>query len=455
MSISSVTTPSSPAGAYVHNALLYQWQEDYDYTAIADSGGNLRITVASGTASAFEVGEFIWLSALVDFELIESPVVEITAKGATTLTLNVAYNAGYSSTGTLRGMKSLPFVVQTGFGTTTQQLRQRVFNLRPDPDGRYSLNPYQEIISRFDFGAPVVGRSGDEAAAVQYRAYPQSVGTGTYIYAFKSISGNSVAPVIRYNDLVNIVSYIPTGGTQIKSDLESEATQELTTAGTVEIESEIYGFDCASYEVTFSAPFDEGFTTYTPEAWVTVAVSGQNITGLTFDLTQLAAGEHSWGLEYDDGVNTKTLNFTVFVQEALDCRASCGGRRFFWWQRGGGWASYEFSLAINESIAGGASQLKQVGNVVSPVKYERQQEAVGLIANYEAQAVFDYLKGMLFALNVFEATTFTRLSQVYDLYYLPNANGVNKQTQPYLATSNRFEIALVRGTIEERINEAQ
>lgn len=455
MSLTAITTPSSPAGTYDFEALKYQWADQYAYTAIADSGGNLQLTVASGTASEFSAGEFLWVSALVGFDLVDSPIVEILSVGATTITLDTAYNAGYSATGTIRGTKALNFVIQSGFGTSAQPLRQRILSMRPDPDGVYNLNPYQEVISRFAFREPTLGSSGQDDNSVRYRAYPESAGTGTLLYAFKGDSGSTVASVIRYAGVPNIVSYIPSGGVRVLSNLESDASTELDSAGTIETETDVFAFDCTTYTFTFSAPFDEGFVTFTPQDWVTVNVSGALVQSVVFDFNGQSAGEYTWQIEYDDGANTKVFTFTIYVQNTIDCRPSCGGRRFFWWSIDGGWCSYEFSLAVENEIVGGGSQLKQVDNVISAVRYEQQQQQLSLIAQYEGETVYDYLRKMLFALNVYEATTFTDVSQVYDVYYLYNANGQRKRSQPYLATSNRFTVDLLRGTIENRINEGR
>lgn len=456
MSLTAITTPSSPAGAYDFEALKYQWADQYAYTAIADSGGNLQLTVASGTASEFSAGEFLWVSALVGFDLVDSPIVEILSVGATTITLDTAYNAGYSSTGTIRGTKALNFVIQSGFGTSAQPLRQRILSMRPDPDGVYNLNPYQEVISRFAFREPTLGSAGQDDNSVRYRAYPQSAGTGTYLFAHKKASsGSTVASVIRYAGAPNIVSYLPTGENRILCNLESATSTSLSATSPVEEEREIYIFDCVDYVFTYDGILAEEFFTFDPEDWVSIQTSGVSVTGFTFNFSGQSAGEYSWSITYDDGLNLVSYIFTIYVQNTIDCRPSCGGRRFFWWSIDGGWCSYEFSLAVENEIVGGASQLKQVDNVISAVRYEHQQQQLSLIAQYEGETVYDYLRKLLFALNVYEATTFTDVSQVYDVYYLDNANGQRKRSQPYLATSNRFTVDLLRGTIENRINEGR
>lgn len=454
MSLTAITTPSSPAGAYSFNALRYQWADQYAFTNTVNNGGNLQLTVASGTASEFTAGEFIWLSNLVDIDFIDSPVVEILAVGATSITVDTAYSAGYSTTGNLRGTKALNFVIETGYSQTGSPVKQRILELRPDPSGIYNVNPYQEVISRFAYREPTLGDSGQFDCSVRYRVFPQSAGTGTWLYAFKNDTGNSIGSVIRYSGVPNLVSYVD-GGTTIKTNLESDDSTELETSVSIEDDLVVYGFDCASYAFTFDSILAEEFFVFDPESWVSVQLSNQFLTGFTFNFSGENAGEYSWSITYDDGVKFIRYDFTIFIQNTVDCRASCGGRRFFWWSREAGWSSYEFNLAISNEIEGGAAQLKQLDNVVSAVRYERQQQLLTLIAKYEGQAVFDYLKQMLYALNVYEATTFTSGSQVYDLFYVPQASGVAKRTQPYLATSNRFEIELLRGSIENRVNEGR
>lgn len=453
MSISTLTAPSSPAGAYDFAALKYEFVDDWAYTNTASDGGNLQLIVSASAVAAISVGEYVWVESLVDWPNIETPIVEVLSKGATAITVGIAYVAGFPTTGDIRRLEVQEFVVRTGQNNTSQPYITRTIEMRPDPNGVYAVNPYQSVISRFDFAAPVVGTGADYSHWVEYQVYEILTGAGSGKYAFQSIQGDAVASVIRYGDLENIVTYIDSNS--LKTAWESPATQEADSAGTVEAEIDIFGFNCTTYEVTFSDPFDESFVTYDVEAWVSVQVSGLNVTGVTFDFSGQSAGTYTWTLSYDDGANTKVFAFTIYIQGALECRASCGGRRFFWWSREGGWCSYEFNRSITSVIESGSAQLRQVSNQISAVRYDKQQEVLTLLADYEGEAVFDYLKGMLYALNVYEAITFTQDSQVFDLYYLSQANGIPKRTQPYLATSNRFGVELVKGEIEERINEGR
>lgn len=455
MSLTAITTPSSPAGAFDYSALKYEWADQYVYTAKANSGGSLQLTVSSATALEFTAGDFIWVSALVDYDLIDSPIVDILSVGATTITVNVSFNVAFADSGTIRGTKALNFILQTGFSVIGNAIKQRVLQLRPDPNGIYAVNPYQEVISRFNYREPVLGDSGKYDHAVRYRVYPQSAGSGTWLYAFKNNTGSSVGSVIRYSNVPNIVSYIPSGGVTIRAALESATATTLAAGTTVEQELTVYFFDCVDYVFSYDSILGEEFFTYDVEPWVSIQASGSVLTGFTFNFSGQPAGEYSWTIAYDDGAKQVLYSFTIYLQNTIDCRPSCGGRRFFWWGRKGGWSSYEFSLSIINELQGGTAQLKQVGNQVSAVRYERQHEVLTLLAKYEGAAVYDYLREMLFSLNVYEATTFSDVSQFYDLYFKQQASGQPKSTQPFLATSNRFTIDLTRGNIEERINEGR
>lgn len=455
MSLNTITSPASTEGAYQFNALLYQFEDVWPYTAIANDGGNLQLTVGASAVADLAVGEFVWVEPLVGQDLISTPIVAILSKTATQITVDADYNGAYATSGDVRAMKALDFIIQSGLGSSNgQALRQRELSLRPDPNGIYNINPYQEVISRFYYNGPRTGVNTDHST--RYRVFAQSVGTGTYLRAFKSISGNSVPSVIHYSGVRNLLTYIPSGGTELLVGLETESTQELASAGNQEQEIDVFAFDCTTYEFTFSDPFDESFVTFTPEDWVSVQISGVAVTGVTFDFSGQTAGEYTWSIEYDDGATNKLYTFTIHVQNTIACRASCAdARRFVWWSRDGGWCSYEFKRAIESEIEGGSAQLKQVDNVVSSVRYERQQEALTLLADVEGETIFDYLRGMLYALNVYEVITLNDATEDFDTYYLSRANGLPKRTQPFLATSNRFSVTLKKGMIEERINEGR
>lgn len=455
MSFTAITTPSSPAGAYDYQALRYQFTDNYAYTAIGNNGGLLQLTVAGATASAVTVGDFLWIESLVNFPNIDSPVVEVTATGATTITVNVAYSASYTATGDLRAMEVAEFTISTGGNNTNNPERQRDISLRPDPNGVYSINPYQEVISRFIYGAPIIGADARWAYSIGYEVFLTSAGSSSGKVALMTNTGSGPGSVIRYNGVNNIVTYIPSGTNYFLTALESATTGEIESAGTVTEDIEMYIFDCVSYDRTFSVPFDEGFTTFDTEDWLTVNVTGQNVTSVTFDFSGEDAGEFTWSIEFDDGVNVKTFNFTFYLQNTIDCRQSCGGRRFVWWSRAGAWCQYEFNRTMESEVTGGAAQLKQIDNVISAVRYDKQQDSLVLLADYEGETIFDHLREILYSLNIYEVIELTDIVENFDPYYLSSANGVPKKTQPFLATSNRIQYTVTRGTISERISEGR
>jgi len=455
MAFTAITTPSSLEGAYEYQALRYQYADQYAYTAIASDGGNLQLTVGASAVAAMTVGEFLWVSGLVNWPNLGIAIFEIESLGATTVTVSLVYSASYPSTGNVRRMETQDFIVRTGQSNTDQPYITRTIAMRPDPSGVYSVNPYQEVISRFIFTAPVIGANSQYAYGANYQVYPLSDGAGTDKYALKSNAGTSPGPIIRYNGVVNIVTYLEAGGVTLKTALESDTSAELVSSGDQNQDIEIYVFDCLDYVRTFSVPMDEGFLTYADEDWLTPTFVGQDLTQVTFNFDGEAAGEFTWTLTYDDGADLRIFNFTFQLQNTLDCRASCGGRRFMWWQLSGGWAQYEFNNTLTTDMIGGAGQFRQVSNQISAVRYDRQQNAITLLANYEGEAIYDHLRDMLKALNLFEVIELSDSVENFDLHYLENARGVPKKSNPFIATSNRFSVEVVRGTIEERINEGR
>lgn len=455
MSFSIVSQPSTNSGAYDFAALKYEFKDSFAYTGTANDGGNLQLTGISST-TGLAVNEFVWVESLVNYPNVATPVVQITAVTATTITVSIVFLGAYPISGEIRALKTANFIIRTGQSNTSQPFITHELELRANPNGIYTLNPFESVISRFLFREPVIGSSGDYDHSVEYVGYELNTGAGSAKYAFKSNTDTPPRAVIRYSGLNNIITYLESGGTQLKTALESSISNSVESAGSVETDIEVYAFDCVGYLYSFTAPFDEGFTTYTPEDWVTVTVADQLVQSVTFNFEGQQAGEYSWTLSFNDGGGTsKVFNFTIQVQTALVCRPSCGGRRFVWWSVDGAWCSYEFNRTTNDEFIGGQAQLREVSNVRSVVRYDDQQNLLNLIADYEGEEVFDYLRGMLFALNVYEVIELTDSTQTFDLFYLPDANGVPKNTQPFIATSNRFAVELVKGEIQERINESR
>ena len=453
MTLSLLTSPSANSAAYEYESMLYEWIDFYTYSAISDNGGLLRLTLTAPAIADMSVGDSLWISSLVGFDLIDNPIAEITELSGVQATVNVAYSASYTSSGTVRLMISQQFVIQTGFtGNTDQPLRQRFLDLRPDPNGLYRVNPYQEVISRFKFRKPTISPIYDNTTKL--RVYPIVMGTGTFVNAYKTIQ-YSIPSQIRYEGLSNLVNYYDVN--VLKTAFETARATELAGSSPIELEIEIYLFDCVDYVFTYDTLLAEEFFTFDSETWVTIQTSGLALTGFTFNFNGQSSGTYTWSIVYDDGASIISYSFTIYVQNAIACRPSCGGRRFFWWSRLGGWRSYEFNRAIVTEVVGGQSQLKQVSNQVSAVRYDRQQQAIQLLADYEGQDVLDYLRDMLYSLNVYEVITLDSVEGTLDFatWYLNQANGATKRTQPYLVTSNRFTIDLIKGEIEERINEGR
>ena len=443
-----ITEPSANEAAYEKDALLYEIANQYAIGAVADNGGLLQVDIgATGAAEADDAG-FIYLSILDNQDNIETSVAVVTATtGGGLVTVNVPYSASYPTSGNVRIVSDVAFSIETGYtGQTAQPLKTYGLNLRADLNGLYRINANQAAVGRFNFlSDPDV--NADFANNTKVSVYPNTVGSKTPVNAFKHTEGVAPQLTIAYKGCRQLISSIASGKYVVA--LESVFTQTINQDAVLAMT----GYEGKSYTINFQTSITDADTIITPTpagSWYSLITedSGQTITGVV--ITPEAAGDYQLEFVFDDGGSAFDYTITLTATASLSVRTCCNGRLFLFWHPKGGWVYYEFNLQSVTSVNGGAPTFTQSDDTIRSINYSNQQEIVSLIAPPESETIFDYLNQIFLTMQIFEV-----VSTTYTQYNLTNGQSNDKSLKPFLSTSNRFSIDLIKSKILTRINEGK
>jgi len=444
-----ITEPDANVAIYEEDSLLYEIANQYAIGAVANNGGLLQVDIGATGASEADDAGFIYLSILDGQDNINTSVAAVTATtGGGLVTVNVPYSASYPTSGNVRIVSSVDFTIETGYtGETGQPLKSYNLNLRADQNGLFRINAFRAALGRLNFLSNPTANTGFEHNT-KVSVYPDSVGSKTPVNGFKHIEGVTPQPTIAYQGCRQLVSRIVSGKYDI--ELESVLTQTINENTSLDLLT----LQGKSYTINFQTAIDDADTIIIASpagTWYSLITedSGQTITGVV--ITPDTATDYELIFTFDNGIDpaiTYTINFTAIA--TLDVRNCCGGRLFLFWNPKGGWCYYEFNLQNVESTTGGAPTFTQDSNFIRSVNYSNQQREITLIAPPETEAVFDYLNQMFFTMQIFEVVDTT-----YTPYSLTDGQANSKRLRPFLATSNRFSIDLIKQEILTRINEGK
>ena len=434
-----ITEPSANEAAYEKDALLYEIANQYAIGAVSNNGGLLRVDIgATGAAEADDAG-FIYLSILDNQDNIETSVAVVTATtGGGLVTVNVPYSASYPTSGNVRIVSDVAFSIETGYtGQTAQPLKTYGLNLRADLNGLYRINANQAAVGRFDFLSNPNVNAGF-ANSTKVSVYPDTVGSKTPVNAFKHTAGTTVQPTIAYQGCRQLISKITSG--QYVVSLESVETQAINEDASIAIDA----YKGKRYTVNFNTVITTTSITATPAgSWYELITSGiGEYSGVI--ITPPTAGSYELVLVSD--AFSYTIAITAY--DSLAVKTCCNGRLFLFWHPKGGWVYYEFNLQSVTSVNGGTPTFTQSDDLIRSINYSNQQEIVSLIAPPESETIFDYLNQIFLTMQIFEV-----VSTTYTQYNLTSGQSNNKSLKPFLSTSNRFSIDLIKSKILTRINE--
>jgi hypothetical protein len=443
-----ITEPSANEAAYEKDALLYEIANQYAIGSVANNGGLLQVDIgATGAAEASDAG-FVYLSILDNQDNIETSVAVVTATtGGGLVTVNVPYSASYPTSGNVRIVSDVAFSIETGYtGETAQPIKTYGLNLRADLNGLYRITANQAAIGRFNFLSDPDINAGF-ANNTKVSVYPNTVGSKTPVNAFKHTEGTTPQLTIAYKGCRQLISSIVSGKYVVA--LESVFTQTINQDAVLAMT----GYEGKSYTINFQTSITDADTTITPTpagSWYSLITqdSGQTITGVV--ITPEAAGDYQLEFVFDDGGSAFDYTITLTATASLSVRTCCNGRLFLFWHPKGGWVYYEFNLQSVTSVNGGSPTFTQSDDLIRSINYSNQQEVVSLIAPPESETIFDYLNQIFLTMQIFEV-----VSTTYTQYNLTNGQSNDKNLKPFLSTSNRFSIDLIKSKILTRINEGK
>lgn len=435
--------------AYRVEGLEWSWKYTEPITAIADDGGNLQITVAD--VSDISVGDYVYidiLEASTNYDV--TPFVEVLEIDTLDITLDVDYDASYSSTGELRIIKQQEMTVLTGYNVPEIPELYATKKVRGDRKGYYTVDVKSDVITRFVFGSPLESITNPDGADISDKAdtmrvqfYPDGE-TATNVRAIK-LSGDMTDSTKRifYNGIENIWTYFDDlyigYNNQIfptSYDIDDGGVDDIALPSGLNI------------SVTFEYAVEFGSQTVSglPANMVLVTNVDGDYTGVegyiedsgTFTISGNGAG----------GLAPPTVSYEInFTTLDIEVRNEyCENKSFVisWWDyENGGWKQYAFNQAREYSVKAKVTPTSNSEGEYYVETYDRAEQAVNLIADFEDEETIDYLNRMTLSTQIYKANfNIDGEIESYERMYVSKPQGRQKSILPFLSVENQFTVDL-------------
>ena len=451
MALSLIMSPASPAPAYQVGTGEFTYKDERTVTGTANSAGFLQLTI-TGIGADVAVGDYVWYSELQDVDDRDTAVALITAEGTNTITLDAAYDAGYSG-GNIRLMNAETFVIKTGYSGVSSQPKRtsQTLTVRADLDGVYRVSCQTAVKTRFNWEEP--NFTDFYHNQVQCVGYPTSISEPSNIVLLKQRAGITQQPPISYSNFRGIITEFDSGQYKVYSE-SNKAYTLLDGAADITLRY-ILG---NSIDVMFETSITDSDTTTTPAlpsglSFITEN-SGQTLTGIRIAANAVAATINgSYEIQEDSGGgSTVTYRVTFATVDGLAGRTECESKSvvLVWWSPDGGWQQYSFEMLKTYFIDGNTGTIVKGNDGRSAIQYEDIIEGIELKAELENESVLDVLNTLHYSTQIFiasitgsggtrgiDTSSFTRV-------FTEGGGFELKKVQPYKANMNDFALTVYK-----------